>query len=106
MVKKLLCSLCLLTWACSTAPVQGGEQPCQPVQIAEATPCVQEQLKPLRESNDYDETSNVADNEDGTKTVTFVFDPKCLDDPTPCRVASRSVTAMVNCGTSNATCPQ
>jgi len=105
MLKKLLCSLCLLTCACATAPVQGGE-PCKPIQIAEATPCVQEQLKSLRESDLYDETSSVTDNEDGTKTVTFVFDPKCLHAPNPCRVASHSVTAAVDCKTSTATCPQ
>jgi hypothetical protein len=105
MIKKLLCSLCLLAFACISVPAR-GEAPCKPVQIAEATPCVQEQLQPLREASTYNETSEVTDNADGTKTVTFVFNPKCLDDPTPCRLASRSVTAVVDCTTSTATCPQ
>jgi hypothetical protein len=105
MIKKLVCSLCLLALGYVTTPAQGAE-PCKPIQIAEATPCVQEQLKPLRELKTYNETSTVTDNTDGTKTVTFVFNPKCLDDPTPCRLASRSVTAVVDCTTSTATCPQ
>jgi hypothetical protein len=45
-------------------------------------------------------------NDDGTKTVTFAFNPKCLDDPTPCGLASQSVTAVVDCTTNTATCPQ
>lgn len=106
MIKKLVCSLCLLAFAYVTTPAAQGAEPCKPIQIAEATPCVQEQLQPLRESKIYNETSSVTDNPDGTKTVTFVFNPKCLDDPTPCRLASRSVTAVVDCTTSTATCPQ
>lgn len=105
MIKKLVCSLGLLTFAYMATPAQGAGA-CKPIQIAEATPCVQEQLEPLRESTTYNETTKVADNEDGTKTATFVFNPKCLDDPAPCRMPSQSVTAVVNCTTDSATCPQ
>jgi hypothetical protein len=104
MIKKLACSLCLLIFAYITDPAQAAA--CQPIQIAEATSCVQEQIQPLRDSNEYKETTNVTNNDDGTKTVTFTFNPKCLNDPTPCGLASRSVTAVVNCTTETATCSQ
>jgi hypothetical protein len=104
MIKKLVCSLCLLTFAYITVPAQAAEA-CKPIVIAEATPCVQEKLAPLRDSNSYNESTRVTNNDDGTKTVTFTFNPKCLDDPTPCGLASQSVTAVVNCTTNTATCP-
>jgi hypothetical protein len=47
----------------------------------------------------------VTDNAESVKTVTFIFEPKCLRAPTPCRIASRSVTSTVDCKTATATCP-
>ncbi|HEX6899855.1 MAG TPA: hypothetical protein VF789_09080 [Thermoanaerobaculia bacterium] len=63
---------------------------CKPIKIAEATPCVQDQIKPLRDSGIYDETVTVTDNGNGTYTVTFVFDPKCLKLTPPCGLPSRN----------------
>jgi hypothetical protein len=105
MIKKFLCSLSLLTLACATGPA-GADSSCKPVKIAEAEKCVQDQLEPLRGSTNFNETSKVDDNEDGTKTVTFVFEPKCLHGPNPCRVANRVVTAVVDCAARSATCQQ
>lgn len=104
MIKKLACSFCLLILAYITAPA-GAAEACKPIPIAEATPCVQEKIQPLRDSNSYNESTSVTNNDDGTKTVTFTFNPKCLDDPTPCGQASQSVTAVVDCTTNTATCP-
>jgi hypothetical protein len=105
MTAKLFASLALLATACVTAGAAAPEA-CQPVRVAEGTACVKEQLEPLRKAQTYKETTTVADNEDGTKTVTFVFEPKCLRAPTPCRIASRSVSAVVDCAAGAAVCPQ
>jgi hypothetical protein len=104
---KLVCGLSILVLACASAPAPSAadEDVCKPVEVAEATKCVQDQLAPLRDAKTYNETTTVADNGDETRTVTFVFEPKCLRDPTPCRIASRSVTALVACKTATATCP-
>lgn len=104
MIRKLLCSLSLLALSCLTADLGADEPDCKPVQIAESTACVKDQLKPLRDARTYKETTTVTDNGDGVRTVTFVFEPKCLRDPTPCRIASRSITASVNCKAGTATC--
>jgi hypothetical protein len=104
MLRKLLCSLSLLLLACATADLKAAGPDCKPVQIAEATPCVKDQLKPLREAKTYNETTTVTDNGDDTRTVTFIFEPKCLRAPTPCRIASRSVTTTVSCKTGTASC--
>jgi hypothetical protein len=47
------------------------------------------------------ETTTVADDPDGMKTVTFLFEPKCLRADPPCR----RVIAKMDCATSAATCP-
>lgn len=66
---------------------------------------MKEQLAKLRQAKIYQETTTVADDPDGMKTVTFLFEPKCLRAPTPCRIASRSVVARVDCAAAAATCP-
>jgi len=108
---KLLCCLFLLAASAVTVP-SGGAAPmsptspaCKPVQIAESTDCVKDQLKPLRDAKTYNETTTVTDNADGVKTVTFIFEPKCLKDPTPCKDPSRSVSTTVDCKTGTASCP-
>jgi hypothetical protein len=105
MLRKLLCSLSLLVLACSTSDLKAAGPDCKPVQIAESTPCVKDQLKLLRDAKIYNETTTVTDNGEDTRTVTFIFEPKCLRAPTPCRIASRSVEASVSCKTGTATCP-
>jgi hypothetical protein len=97
----LLCLLLLMTVAAQPAAAV-----CQhAVQIAESTSCVQQQIQPLRDSNMYKETRTVTENGDGTATVTFTFTPKCLDNPTPCGLATQIVTATVDCSAGTATCP-
>lgn len=108
MIRKLFGSLSLLALAWMTLPARAAEPTaaaCKPVQIAEGTQCVKDQLKPMREAKTYNETTTVTDNADSVKTVTFIFEPKCLRAPTPCRIASRSVTSTVDCKTATATCP-
>jgi len=108
MIKKLLCSLSLLALACVSAPTRAAEPPapeCKPVEIAETTQCVKEQLKPLRDAKTYDETTTVTDNSDGTKTINFIFAPKCLRAASPCRIASRNISSVVDCKAGTATCP-
>jgi hypothetical protein len=108
MIKKLLCSLSLLALACVATPARAAEPPppaCKPVEIAEMTQCVKEQLKPLRDAKTYDETTTVTDNSDGTKTINFIFAPKCLHAPSPCKIASRNISSIVDCKTGTATCP-
>jgi len=102
--QRLVLALVLVALAVTVAgPVAATV--CKPVKIAEATPCVKDQIDPLRASGTYDETITVTDNGNGTFTVTFTFDPKCLKLTPPCGLASRIVTATVNCATGTATCP-
>jgi hypothetical protein len=109
---KLLGGLALLALARLTGPAGAAgtaesttATACQPVQVAEGTQCVKDQLKPLRDAKTYDETTTVTENSEATKTVTFVFEPKCRHDPTPCREASRSISSTVDCKTGKASCP-
>lgn len=105
---RLSFSLVLIA-AAACMPVSAGvaaaSEACQPVRIAESAACVKEQLAKLRKAKIYQETTTVADDPEGTKTVTFLFEAKCLREPTPCRIASRSVIARVDCSTGAATCP-
>jgi hypothetical protein len=109
---KLLGGLALLVLAWLTGPsgASGSAETsaapdCKPVQIAEGTQCVKDQLKPLRDAKAYDETTTVTDNSETTRTVTFTFEPKCRHDPTPCGTASRSLSSTVDCKTGTASCP-
>jgi hypothetical protein len=74
-------------------------------QIAENTQCVQDQVQPLRSSGIYNEHHTVTVNGNGTATVTYTFDPKCLNNNPPCGLASKIVTATVDCSAGTATCP-
>ena len=105
MLKKLFLVLCLLlAVAALPAPVTANACP-RAVQIAESTPCVQDQIQPLRDSGIYNETRVVIDNGDGTVTVQFIFEPKCRKSNPPCGLATQIVTATVNCAAGTATCP-
>lgn len=102
--QKLLFALALvlvLMAAVGVRPAAANACTGQAVQIAESTQCVQDQLQPLRNSNLYHESRTVTDNGDGTVTVTFIFTPKCGT----CGLATRIVTAVIDCATGTATCP-
>ena len=101
--QKLFLALVLVTLALTVAgPVDAA---CRPIKIAESTQCVKDQIDPLRSSGTYNETITVTNNGNGTYTVTFTYDPKCLNFNPPCGLASRIVTATVDCATETATCP-
>jgi hypothetical protein len=103
-LKKLFFALCLLAFATvSVRPVVADT--CHAIQVAEATPCVQSQVQPLRDSGIYFESKSVTDNGDGTQTVTFTFTPKCYNNNPPCLLSSKIVTAIVDCASGTATCP-
>jgi hypothetical protein len=104
--KFFLSAILLVTASAGVAHAADPEPPaCRPVQIAETTQCVKDQLKSFRKAKTYNETTTVADNSDGTKTVTFIFEPKCLHAAVPCRIASRSIISTVDCKAGTATCP-
>jgi hypothetical protein len=104
-LRKLLLALCLLAFALVVVqPVVADSCP-RAVQIAEATPCVQTQLQPLRDSGNYNERQTVTLNGNGTATVTFTFEPKCRHSNPPCLLADQIVTATVDCTAGTATCP-
>ena len=105
MITKLSVALVLLASAACMPARAAAPEACQAVRIAESAACVKEQLAPLRKAKIYQETTMVEDNPDGTKTVTFLFEPKCLRAAIPCRIASRSVIALVDCTAAAATCP-
>jgi hypothetical protein len=101
----LLLALCLLAFSLVVVrPVVADSCP-HAVQIAEATPCVQTQVQPLRDSGTYNERQSVTLNGDGTATVTFTFEPKCRNSNPPCSLATKVVTATVDCSAGTATCP-
>lgn len=77
---------------------------CRPVKIALSTPCFQTQLEPLMGSKLYKMQMEVTDLGNGQVDVGFYFVPKCLDDPVPCRIATRYVGGTVDCNTKTATC--
>ncbi|HEY2294561.1 MAG TPA: hypothetical protein VGM86_28000 [Thermoanaerobaculia bacterium] len=77
---------------------------CKPIKIALATPCFQTQLAPFVGSKMYDVTMEVTPEGNGLVDVGFYFAPKCLNDPIPCRIATRYVGGTVDCNTGTATC--
>jgi hypothetical protein len=101
---KLVLILTCLVLLALVLPVRSDSCP-GAFQIAENTQCVQDQVQPLRDSGQYNEHHTVTVNGDGTATVTYTFDPKCLNSNPPCGLSSKIVTATVNCSTGTATCP-
>ena len=76
---------------------------CPYMHMAKHTSCVQEMDKVCSPAN-WNESHSMVDYGDGTMMVMFVYNPKCLNDPIPCRIASRLVTVMVDCNVHTATC--
>jgi hypothetical protein len=105
MIAKLSSAVLLIVSTACLPVSAGAPKACRPVRIAESAACVKEQLAKLRAAKGFQETTTVADDPDGMKTVTFLFEPKCLRAAVPCRIASRSVIAKVDCATAAATCP-
>ena len=87
------------------APATSEAAACPAKSIAMHTPCVHDSMKPLMTSRMYNMRMQETDLGKGMMAVDFYFEPKCLNDPIPCRIATRCVTAMVDCNTRIATCP-
>lgn len=68
--------------------------PVDPVQAMEA------QCNPIL----WRERDEVFDHGDGTMTMHFIYEPKCLTGKVPCRIASRMVAVWVDCKAQTATC--
>ena len=85
-------------------PTATQARQCQPVKIALATPCFQDQLAAYRGSTLYKVQMEVTPEGNGLVDVGFYFVPKCLDDPIPCRIATRYVGGTVDCNTGAAVC--
>jgi hypothetical protein len=73
------------------------------MQIARSTSCVQE-MGTVCPASGWNERQVMYDNGDGTLLVQIVYDPKCLDAPIPCKIASRMVAVTVDCTAKTATC--
>ncbi|HET9210653.1 MAG TPA: hypothetical protein VFR03_09655 [Thermoanaerobaculia bacterium] len=85
------------------APTAQANQ-CRPVKIALSTPCFHDQMASLMSSKMFKMEMEVTDMGGGMMDVGFYFVPKCLDDPIPCRIATRYVGGTVDCNTGTATC--
>jgi hypothetical protein len=77
---------------------------CRPIKIALSTPCFQTQLAPYVGSTLYEMRMEITPEGNGLVDVGCYFVPKCLDDPIPCRIATRYVGGTVDCNTGTATC--
>jgi hypothetical protein len=77
----------------------------QAVHMAQSAGCVQAQLDLMQSSAMYKESSWAEDMGGGMMRVVFMYEPKCLDAKVPCRIATLSITATVNCNDNTVTCP-
>ena len=101
---KLLILFCLAVAILAMASTASAREGCKgAMTMAKATTCVQAmeaQCSPVGWRESYD----VFDNGNGSLTINFVYEPKCLHDPVPCRIASRLVVVGVDCQAHTATC--
>ena len=105
-ILKLACTVALLVFALTLVPAASANtNVCHAIKAAEAAPCVASQLGALRASTLFQEDRVVEDMDATTKCVEFIFVPKCLNGPIPCRIATQTVTAIIDCTTETATCP-
>jgi len=101
---KLLIPLFVIAIAAAIAAPTYAIQSCPgAMSMAKSAPCVQE-MDQLCSPIGWNEDVTMTDNGDGTMTAMFVYNPKCLDDPVPCRIASRLVVVMVKCQAHAAVC--
>jgi hypothetical protein len=106
-MKKLtrLAFMIVLTIFVLALAVPGAQaKQCQPLKIALGTACFQSQMTPYAGSSLYKVETEVNDLGGGLMDVGFYFVPKCLDDPIPCRIATRYVGGTVDCNTGTAIC--
>jgi hypothetical protein len=101
--KAKLLILAIVVALIAMASAANAAQTCPYMHMAKHTSCVQEMDRTCSPAN-WNESSSVVDYGDGTMMVMFVYEPKCLQEPIPCRIASRLVTVMVDCNTDAATC--
>lgn len=87
------------------APATSEAAACPAKAIAFTASCAHAQVMPLMTSGMFKMKMEENDFGGGRMAVDFYFEPKCLRDPVPCRIATRCVTAMVDCNTRTATCP-
>ena len=87
------------------APAISEASGCPVKAIVLHTPCVHDQMMPFMTSGMFKMRPEMKDMGNGMMAVDFYFEPKCLRDPVPCRIATQCVTAMVDCNTRTATCP-
>jgi hypothetical protein len=90
--------------AVTVSPVTAAPSSCRASQIAEANPCVQAQLDIYRSTSLYRETRVEDQTGDGAVTLTYVFTPKCLNGPIPCRLVTQTVVVLVDCTADAAIC--
>jgi len=84
-------------------PVTASQSTCNPVAIAKKAPCIQDQIARFQ-GGAYETWTQVNDYGTGTMEVAFYFEPMCIYDPVPCRIATQCVIATVDCNTRTAIC--
>lgn len=106
--QKLLLALAVVILTAFAIQPAAATNYCSPgtaYQLAEATSCFHDAIQPLRDSGTYNESRSLTSNGNGTSTVTYTYSPKCLNSNPPCGLATRIVTATINCSTGAVTCP-
>jgi hypothetical protein len=102
----VLAVLAVAAIALAVSPPANAANDCPgAMQIAMHTPCVESRMSALEAPSFYKESCGMIDNGDRTMSVIFYYEPRCLDDPIPCRIATQAVFATVDCQTRTATCP-
>ena len=101
--KLLILLSALAVVAAIASPVHATQSCPGAMSMAKQAACVQEMDQVCDPIGWYRDVS-MTDNGDGTMTAMFVYNPKCLDDPVPCRIASRLVVVMVKCAAHSAVC--
>lgn len=99
-----LLSVAAIAAAVTPSATAGNDCP-GAMQIAMHTLCVESQMAALDNPSVYKESCVMIDNGDGTMSVVFLYEPRCLDDPIPCRIATQAVFSTVDCTVRTATCP-
>lgn len=101
---KIVLVIAVTAFALVLAAPTAQANHCQPVKIAMSTACFHDQMAPLMSSKMFKMEMEVTNMGGGMMDVGFYFVPKCLDDPIPCRIATRYVGGTVDCNFGTATC--
>lgn len=94
----------ILALMLTAAAPAGAYKACPAMATILSTPCVQTILQSYPQSFWYYESWSLADNGNGSMTMTCVMEPRCIDAPVPCRLASRLVEVTFDCKTGQAVC--